>query len=100
MKRINLEYFFIPLFESFNGMNGKLILLFWNLSGNEWNEQEGTLIPLYSLKTSNFHSSRNWEKWEGMKLDLMIFFTKTLKIPLYIQFFILKQGSNSNIVIK
>ena len=35
-----------------------------------------------------------------MKLDLMIFFTKTPKIPLYIQPFILKQGSNSNIVIK
>ena len=35
-----------------------------------------------------------------MKLDLMIFFTKTSKIPLYIQPFILKQGSNSNIVIK
>ena len=28
------------------------------------------------------------------------FFTKTPKIPLYIQFFILKYGSNSNIVIK
>ena len=26
----------------------------------------------------------------GMKLNLMIFFTKTLKIPLYIQLFILK----------
>ena len=38
MKRIILEYFFILLFECFNEMNGKLILLFWNLSGNEWNE--------------------------------------------------------------
>ena len=28
------------------------------------------------------------------------FFTKTLKIPLYIQSFILKWGSNNNIVIK
>ena len=28
------------------------------------------------------------------------FFTKTLKIPLYIQSFILKYGSNNNIVIK
>ena len=28
------------------------------------------------------------------------FFTKTLKIPLYIQPFILKYGSNSNIIIK
>ena len=35
-----------------------------------------------------------------MKLDLMIFFTETPKIPLYIQLFILKYGSNSNIVIK
>ena len=31
-----------------------------------------------------------------MKLNLMIFFTKTPKIPLYIQLFILKYGSNSN----
>ena len=45
---------------------------------------------------------RNGRKWEGMKLDLMIFFffTKTPKIPQYIQPFILKLGSNSNIVIK
>ena len=100
MKIIILEYSSLPLFESFNGGNEKLIPLFWSLSVREWNGQEGTLIPLYSLKISNFHSSRNWEKWEGMKLDLMTFFTKTLKIPLYIQFFILKQGSNSNIVIK
>ena len=36
-----------------------------------------------------------------MKLDLMNFFTKTPKIPLYIQLFILKYvGSNNNIVIK
>ena len=35
-----------------------------------------------------------------MKLDLMNFFTKTFKIPLYIQQFILKYVSNSNIVIK
>ena len=28
------------------------------------------------------------------------FFTKTPKIPLYIQQFILKQGSDSNIIIK
>ena len=53
MKRIILEYFFILFFESFNGMNGKLILLFWNLSGNEWNEQEGTLIIIF-LKNNFF----------------------------------------------
>ena len=35
-----------------------------------------------------------------MELDLMIFFTKTPTIPLYIQPFILKYGSNNNIIIK
>ena len=35
-----------------------------------------------------------------MKLDLMNFFTKTPKTPLYIQPFILNQGSKCNIVIK
>ena len=82
----------IPLFRSFNGGNGKLIPLFGSLSKREWNEQEGILIPLYSLKISNFHPSQNWEEWGGggIKLNLMIFFTKTLKIPLYIQLFILK----------
>ena len=35
-----------------------------------------------------------------MEWSLMKFFTKTPKIPLYIQPFILKQGSNSNIVDK
>ena len=62
MKRIILEYSSIPLFGSFNGGNEKLIPLFGSLSGREWNELEGTLIPLYSLKTSNFHSLRNWEE--------------------------------------
>ena len=56
MKRIILEYSFIPLFESFNGRNEKPIPLFRSLSGREWNEYEGALISLYSLKTSNFHS--------------------------------------------
>ena len=36
----------------------------------------------------------------GNKIKFNEFFTKTLKIPLYIQPFILKYGSNSNIVIK
>ena len=49
----------IPLFRSFNGGNGKLILLIGSLNRKEWNGLEGTLIPLYSLKTSNFHSPRN-----------------------------------------
>ena len=50
----------------------------------------GNTHSLNSLKISSFHSPRNWEEWEGMELDLMIFFTKTPKIPLYIQLFILK----------
>ena len=37
MKRIILEYSSLPLFESFNGENGKLILLFGSLSSREWN---------------------------------------------------------------
>ena len=81
MKRIILEYSFIPLFGSFNGRNRKLIPLFGSLSRREWNEYEGTLIPLYSLKTSNFHSPRNWEELEGMKFDLMIFLLKLPKYP-------------------
>ena len=82
MKRINLEYSSIPLFGSFNGGNGKPIpFLFGSLSGRKWNWQKGTLISLYSLKTSNFHSPQNWEKWEGMKLDLMIFLLKLPKYP-------------------
>ena len=90
MKRIILKYSSFPLFGSFNGRNRKLIHLFGSLSKREWNRYEGTLILLYSLKISNFHSLQNLEEWEGMKLDLMIFFTKTPKIPLYIQSFILK----------
>ena len=35
MKRIILEYSFFPLFESFNGGNGKPIPLFESLSGRE-----------------------------------------------------------------
>ena len=56
MKRIILEYSSLPLFGSFNGGNGKSIPLFGSLSGREWNGYERTLIPLYSLKISNFHS--------------------------------------------
>ena len=100
MKKIILKYSSIPLFGSFNEGNGKFIPLFESISGNEWNEQERTLIHLYPFKTSNFHSPQNQEELEGIELDLMNFFTKTPKIPLYIQSFILKQGSNSNIIIK
>ena len=73
MKRIILEYYSLSLFGSFNGENKKFIPLFGSLSGREWNgwegmewvggnEMEETLIPLYSLKISNFHFPRNWEE--------------------------------------
>ena len=54
----------------------------------------------YSLKTSNFHFLKNYEELEGIELDLMNFFTKISKIPLYIYSFILKERYNVNIVIK
>ena len=37
MKKIILKYSSLPLFESFNGRNGKHIPLFRSLSGREWN---------------------------------------------------------------
>ena len=81
MKKIILEYSSIPLFGSFNGGNRKLIPLFESLNRREWNGQKGTLILLYSLKTSNFHSPRNWEEQEGKELDLIIFLLKLPKYP-------------------
>ena len=62
MKIIILEYSFILLFESFNGGNEKSIPLFGILSRREWNGKEGTLIPLYFFKISNFHSPWNWDE--------------------------------------
>ena len=79
MKRIILEYSSIPLFRSFNGGNGKSIPMFGSLSEREWNGYEGSLISLYYLKTSNFHSPQNWEEWEGMKLYLINFLLKFTK---------------------
>ena len=76
MKRIILKYSSIPLFESFNEGNG-----FENISGMEQNKQERTLIPLYSLKISNFHSLQNWEELEGIELDLMNFLPELPKYP-------------------
>ena len=92
MKRIISEYSSPPLFGSFNGGNGKSILLFGSLSRREWNGLEGTLIPLYSLKTSNFHSPPPSKLGGvgGNEIRFNDFFTKTPKIPLYIQPFILK----------
>ena len=47
----------------------------------EWNGQKGTLISLYSLKTSNFHSPQNQEESQGMKFNLMKFLLKLPKHP-------------------
>ena len=66
-ERIILEYSYLPLFRS--------------LSERKWNEYEETLIPLYFLKTSNFHSLQNWKELEGIKLDLMNFLPKLPKYP-------------------
>ena len=92
MKIIILEYSSIPLFESFNGRNGKFIPLFECLSKREWNGYEGTLIFLYFLKISNFHSLEIEKNWGvgGDEIRFNEFFTKTPKIPLYIKHFILK----------
>ena len=57
------------------------IPLFGSLSGRKWNGQEGMFIPPFSLKTSNFCSSQNWEEQEGMDLGLMKFLLKSLKYP-------------------
>ena len=86
LKRIISKYSSLPLFGSFNEGNGKFIPFFGSLSGKEWNWYKGTLIPLYSLKTSNFHSSRNWEEYEGIKLDLMSFLLKLPKYPYIFNF--------------
>ena len=68
-----------------------------HLNERKQNGYKEIFISLYSFKISNFHS---FEIGRRSKIRLNKFFTKTLKIPLYIQFFILKYESNSNIVIK
>ena len=90
IKGIFLEYSSLLLFGSFNEGNGRFIPLFGSLSMREWNEQEETLIPLYSLKTSSFHSPPKLGGMGKNEIRFNDFFTKTPKIPLYIQSFILK----------
>ena len=92
IKRIILEYSSLPLFGSFNGLNGKSIISFRSLIGREWNGYEGILISLYSLKTSNFHSPPKLGGIGGNEIKFNEFFNKILKILLYIQLFILKWG--------
>ena len=41
-------------------------------------KRESSFLSIFS----NFHSPQNWEELEGLELDLIIFFTKTPKIPL------------------
>ena len=65
--------------------------------GNGMDKREHLFLSI-SL-TSNFHSleiGRN----EKNEIRFSKFLTKTPKIPLYIQPFVLKQRSNSSIVIK
>ena len=99
LKRIISKYSSLPLFGSFNEGNGKFIPFFGSLSGKEWNWYKGTLVPFYFLKISNFHPSK-LRGIGGNGIRFNDFFTKTPKIPLYIQLFILKWKSNNNIVIK
>ena len=99
MKIIILKYSSLPLFRSFNGGNEKFILMFGSLSSRKLNGYEGTLIPFYFLKISNFHPLK-LGGIGGNGIRFNDFFTKTPKIPLYIQLLILKWRSNSNIIIK
>ena len=46
-------------------------------------DKEGYSFHSILLKPQIFIPSKNWEELERMKLDLMNFFTKILKIVLY-----------------
>ena len=81
--KIILEYSSLPLFGSFNRGNGKLISLFGSLSRREQNGQEGTLIPPYSLKISNFHSPLKLGGLRGNEIRFMNFLLKLPKYPIY-----------------
>ena len=58
-------HFLFSLFKSLSRRNEKIISLFGRLNKREWNDQEGTLIPLVSFKISIFYSSQNWEELVG-----------------------------------
>ena len=75
MKRIILEYSSLPLFGSFNGMN-------------EMNRREHSFLFI-PLKYQIFISPKLGGIGKN-KIKFNEFFTKTPKIPLYIQLFILK----------
>ena len=82
-KIIILEYSSIFLFKSFNGGNGKFIRLFRSL-----NRKEHSFFSI-PLKPQIFIPPK-LGGMRGNRIRFNDFFTKTLKIPLYIQFFILK----------
>ena len=85
MKRIILEYSSLPLFGSFNRRNGM-----------DRREHSFLSIPL----KSQIFIPLKLEGMRGNEIRFNDFFTETPKTPLYIQLFILKYGSNNNIVIK
>ena len=82
-KWIILEYSSLLFFGSFNGGNESPLHSLGILVG-ENGVGRGILIFLYSFKTSNFSFPQKLGKLEGIKLNLMNFFTKTPKILLYI----------------
>ena len=82
-KWIILEYSSLLLFGSFNGGNESPLHSLGILVG-ENGVGRRILILLYSFKTSNFSFPPKLGKLEGIKLNLMNFFTKTPKILLYI----------------
>ena len=71
------------MFGNFNEVLESSFFSFKSLNVKEWNGSEEILILLYSLDVSNFHSQK-LKGIEGIKLDLINFFIKTFKIPLYI----------------
>ena len=89
MKRIILEYSSLPLFGSFNRENEKFIPLFESLSERDLNGTREQSLLFISLKYQIFIPPK-LEGIRGNEIRLNEFFTKTPKIPLYIQLFNLK----------
>ena len=50
------------------------------MGGNGIGRREHSFLSI-PLKPQIFIPPRNWEEWEGMKLDLMIFLLKLPKYP-------------------
>ena len=84
----NFRIFFISLFESFNGGNGKSIALFGRVGGNGMDRKKHLFLSIY-LKSQIFILPK-LRRMGGNEIRFNDFFTKIPKIPLYIQPFILK----------